>query len=268
MIIKALTNCLSKLAAEGFWPKGHSRRWIAPVNILHYRPTFIKCIRLAYLKFSRSCGNQRRQMQSEIKILTGDPAVDPLQRTGHLIMDGPALNPKTSSTGLERWRGSDGSWSGIVNETGHLARHLPLVATLLLASLAAIALVVAVSVGIGDLSIPLSTTFFGRVNRMERTAVEINRIQKMIRNYCLKRALMADFLRCRNFPSRRDHAVTVVQSACKATCDDQCQARSPCCRRTRTFSAPLDVFGWSRTHNAAAPDAFYRARMAEKRNDR
>lgn len=183
-------------------------------------------------------------------------------------MDGQALNPKTSSTGLERWRGSDGSWSGIVNETGHFARHLPLVATLLLASLAAIALVVAVSVGIGDLSIPLSTTFFARANRMERTAVEINRIRTMTRNYRLRRALMADFLRCRNFPFRRHHAVTVVQSACKATCDGQCQSRSSWCRQTRTFSAPLNDFGWSRTHYAAAAGAFYRARMAEKPNDR
>ena len=132
-------------------------------------------------------------MQSENQNPDCDPAVGPLQRTGHLIMDGQALNPKTSSTGLKRWRGSEGSWSGIVNETGHLARHLPLVATLLLASLAAIALVAAVSVGIGDLSIPLSTTFFARANRMERTAVEIKRIRTMTRNYRLRRALMADF---------------------------------------------------------------------------
>ncbi|MEI4482714.1 MULTISPECIES: hypothetical protein [unclassified Phyllobacterium] len=203
-------------------------------------------------------------MQSEIKILTGDPAVDPLQRTGHLIMDGPALNPKTSSTGLERWRGSDGSWSGIVNETGHLARHLPLVATLLLASLAAIALVVAVSVGIGDLSIPLSTTFFGRVNRMERTAVEINRIQKMIRNYCLKRALMADFLRCRIFlpgtimqsllcnPPARQHATINAKLAALAVVElGRFPHRSmssdgpvPTMRRQRT---PFIVPGWQKS---------------------
>lgn len=65
---------------------------------------------------------------------------------------------------------------------------------LLLASLAAIALVVGVSVGIGDLPIPLSTTFSAVTNRLGWTAVELNRIHEtVIWDYRLSRALVAAF---------------------------------------------------------------------------
>nr|WP_280531108.1 iron ABC transporter permease [Shinella yambaruensis] len=65
---------------------------------------------------------------------------------------------------------------------------------MLLASLAAIALVVGVSVGIGDLPIPLSTTFSAVTNRLGWTAVELNRIHEtVIWDYRLSRALVAAF---------------------------------------------------------------------------
>ena len=76
-------------------------------------------------------------------------------------------------------------------------RSLPQLAVsglLVLASLAAIALVVAVSVGIGDLPIPLSTTFAAVTNRLGWTAVPLSRIHEtVIWDYRLSRALVAAF---------------------------------------------------------------------------
>ncbi|EJN06756.1 iron chelate uptake ABC transporter family permease subunit [Phyllobacterium sp. YR531] len=66
--------------------------------------------------------------------------------------------------------------------------------TLLLASLAAIGFVVGISVGIGDLPIPLATTFSAITNRLGWTAVELNRIHEtVIWDYRLSRALVAAF---------------------------------------------------------------------------
>lgn len=65
---------------------------------------------------------------------------------------------------------------------------------LLLASLVAIGTVVAISVGIGDLPIPLSTTLAAITNRLGWTAIELNRIHEtVIWDYRLSRALVAAF---------------------------------------------------------------------------
>jgi len=65
---------------------------------------------------------------------------------------------------------------------------------LLLASVAAIGLIVGISVGIGDLPIPLSTTFYAITNRLGWTVVELNRIHEtVIWDYRLSRALVAAF---------------------------------------------------------------------------
>lgn len=65
---------------------------------------------------------------------------------------------------------------------------------LLLASLVAVGLVVGISVGIGDLPIPLTTTFAAVTNRLGWTAVELNRIHEtVIWDYRLSRALVAAF---------------------------------------------------------------------------
>lgn len=73
-------------------------------------------------------------------------------------------------------------------------RQLFSLGLLLLASFAFIGLVVGISVGIGDLPIPLSTTFFAITNRLEWTAVELNRIHEtVIWDYRLSRALVAAF---------------------------------------------------------------------------
>jgi len=78
--------------------------------------------------------------------------------------------------------------------TGRSFRQLAMSGALVLASLAAIALVVAVSVGIGDLPIPLSTTFAAVTNRLGWTAVPLNRIHEtVIWDYRLSRALVAAF---------------------------------------------------------------------------
>ncbi|MEW5716869.1 iron chelate uptake ABC transporter family permease subunit, partial [Pseudomonas sp. SB113] len=73
-------------------------------------------------------------------------------------------------------------------------RQLFAFGVLLLASLAAIGLVVGISVGIGDLPIPLATTFSAITNRLGWTAVELNRIHEtVIWDYRLSRALVAAF---------------------------------------------------------------------------
>jgi iron complex transport system permease protein len=65
-------------------------------------------------------------------------------------------------------------------------------AFMLLLSLLAILLVVGISTGIGDLPIPLSTTFFAVTNRLGWTGVELNRIHEtVIWDYRLSRALVA-----------------------------------------------------------------------------
>ena len=82
-------------------------------------------------------------------------------------------------------------------ETSKSGRLLPRVvapAGLLLACLAAIALVVGISVGIGDMPIPLSTTYFAITNKLGWTSVELNRIHEtVIWEYRLSRALVAVF---------------------------------------------------------------------------
>ncbi|MEZ0170354.1 FecCD family ABC transporter permease [Microvirga sp. TS319] len=73
-------------------------------------------------------------------------------------------------------------------------RHALAFGILLLASFAAVALAVGVSVGIGDLPIPLATTFSALTNRLGWTAVELNRIHEtVIWDYRLSRALVAAF---------------------------------------------------------------------------
>ena len=75
-----------------------------------------------------------------------------------------------------------------------MLRRVVVVAGLIVASLAAILLVVAVSVGIGDLPIPLSTTFFAVTNRLGWTSVALSRIHEtVIWDYRLSRALVAAF---------------------------------------------------------------------------
>ena len=85
----------------------------------------------------------------------------------------------------------------IVAETTKSDRLLPRVAApagLFLACLAAIALVVGISVGIGDMPIPLSTTYFAITNKLGWTSVELNRIHEtVIWEYRLSRALVAVF---------------------------------------------------------------------------
>jgi iron complex transport system permease protein len=67
-------------------------------------------------------------------------------------------------------------------------------AVVLLLSLLAILLVVGISTGIGDLPIPLSTTFFAVTNRLGWSGVELNRIHEtVIWDYRLSRALVAAF---------------------------------------------------------------------------
>lgn len=65
---------------------------------------------------------------------------------------------------------------------------------MLLVSLVVIGLAVGVSVGIGDLPIPLGTTFYAVTNRLGWTAMELNRIHEtVIWDYRLSRALVAAF---------------------------------------------------------------------------
>ncbi|MGC0054768.1 FecCD family ABC transporter permease [Brucella pituitosa] len=76
----------------------------------------------------------------------------------------------------------------------HPLRHWGIFGLVLLASLFAIGLVVGLSVGIGDLPIPLSTTFAAITNRLGWSAVELNRIHEtVIWDYRLSRALVAAF---------------------------------------------------------------------------
>ena len=75
-----------------------------------------------------------------------------------------------------------------------MTRTLSIWLALLLAALVVIALVVGVSVGIGDLPIPLSTTWHAITNRLGWTDYEISRIHEtVIWDYRLSRALAATF---------------------------------------------------------------------------
>ena len=78
--------------------------------------------------------------------------------------------------------------------SGQSLRHWGAFSIMLLASLIAIGFVVGISVGIGDLPIPLSTTFAAITNRLGWSSVEINRIHEtVIWDYRLSRALVAAF---------------------------------------------------------------------------
>ncbi|WP_442967517.1 FecCD family ABC transporter permease [Rhizobium sp. BR 362] len=81
-----------------------------------------------------------------------------------------------------------------MTETHHPFQQFFAFGFLLLISFAAIDLVVGISVGIGDLPIPLATTFSAVTNRMGWTAVELNKIHEaVIWDYRLSRALVAVF---------------------------------------------------------------------------
>lgn len=76
----------------------------------------------------------------------------------------------------------------------HTVQHVSLLTLLLLGSFIAIALVISISVGIGDLPVPLHTTFAAITNRIGWTAIELNRIHEtVIWDYRLSRALVAAF---------------------------------------------------------------------------
>ncbi len=78
--------------------------------------------------------------------------------------------------------------------SGQSLRHWGAFSIMLLASLVAIGFVVGISVGIGDLPIPLSTTFAAITNRLGWSSVELNRIHEtVIWDYRLSRALVAAF---------------------------------------------------------------------------
>ncbi len=82
----------------------------------------------------------------------------------------------------------------IRSSSGKQSRHLWAVVALALGSLAAIALVVGSSVGIGDMPIPLSTTYSAITNRLGGTMVQLNPIHEtVIWEYRLSRALVAVF---------------------------------------------------------------------------
>ncbi|MGO6703398.1 FecCD family ABC transporter permease [Rhizobium ruizarguesonis] len=81
-----------------------------------------------------------------------------------------------------------------MTDAGRIFRQLGALTALFLASLCLIAIAVGVSVGIGDLPIPLATTFSAVTNRLGWTAVELNRIHEtVIWDYRLSRALVAAF---------------------------------------------------------------------------
>ncbi len=81
-----------------------------------------------------------------------------------------------------------------MTDTYRTLRQLAIIGLLLFASLAAICLTIGVSVGIGDMPIPLSTTFYAITNRLGWTGIELNRIHEtVIWDYRLSRALVAAF---------------------------------------------------------------------------
>lgn len=77
---------------------------------------------------------------------------------------------------------------------GNHAKRVPAMVGIALGSLVAIALAVGISVGIGDMPIPLSTTYAAITNKLGWTTVELNRIHEtVIWEYRLSRALVAVF---------------------------------------------------------------------------
>ncbi|SOC40117.1 iron complex transport system permease protein [Rhizobium subbaraonis] len=81
-----------------------------------------------------------------------------------------------------------------MTQTIGAARALGALLALLVLSGGAIGLVVAISVGIGDLPIPLSTTISAVTNQLGWSAVELNQIHEtVIWDYRLSRALVAAF---------------------------------------------------------------------------
>ena len=79
-------------------------------------------------------------------------------------------------------------------KSGGLLPRIIAPAGFLVACLAAIALVVGISVGIGDMPIPLSTTYSAITNKLGWTSAELNRIHEaVIWDYRLSRALVAVF---------------------------------------------------------------------------
>jgi len=81
-----------------------------------------------------------------------------------------------------------------VTDTYRPLKQLAVICLLLFASFAAISLTIGISVGIGDLPIPLSTTFYAITNRLGWTVIELNRINEtVIWDYRLSRALVAAF---------------------------------------------------------------------------
>jgi len=81
-----------------------------------------------------------------------------------------------------------------VTDTYRPLKQLAVICLLLFASFAAISLTIGISVGIGDLLIPLSTTFYAITNRLGWTVIELNRINEtVIWDYRLSRALVAAF---------------------------------------------------------------------------
>ncbi|AUX79591.1 MULTISPECIES: FecCD family ABC transporter permease [Sinorhizobium] len=80
-----------------------------------------------------------------------------------------------------------------MSHAGNIRQYLVFCAALAL-SLAAVLFVVAISVGIGDLPIPITTTFFAITNKLGWTAAELTRIHEtVIWDYRLSRALVAAF---------------------------------------------------------------------------
>ncbi len=78
--------------------------------------------------------------------------------------------------------------------SGNHAKRVPAMVGIALGSLVAIALAVGISVGIGDMPIPLSTTYAAITNKLGWTTVELNRIHEtVIWEYRLSRALVAVF---------------------------------------------------------------------------
>ncbi len=81
-----------------------------------------------------------------------------------------------------------------LTSSGNHAKRVPAMVGIALGSLAAIALAVGISVGIGDMPIPLSTTYSAITNKLGWTTVELNRIHETVLwEYRLSRALVAVF---------------------------------------------------------------------------
>ena len=81
-----------------------------------------------------------------------------------------------------------------MTQAARIIRHSAGAAALLLVSLCVVTLAVGISVGIGDLPIPLRTTLLAVTNKLGWTAVPLNRIHEtVIWDYRLSRALVAAF---------------------------------------------------------------------------